>query len=69
LAPAGTPREVIVRLNAATARVLNAADVSERFVAEGAVAAGGPPDRLTALIKTEIEKWGKVVRAAGVRIE
>jgi tripartite-type tricarboxylate transporter receptor subunit TctC len=69
LAPAGTPREVIVRLNAATARVLNTADVNERFVSEGAVAAGGPPERFGALLKTEIEKWGKVVRTAGVRVE
>jgi tripartite-type tricarboxylate transporter receptor subunit TctC len=69
LAPAGTPREVIVRLNAATARVLTTADVNERFGSEGAVAAGGAPDRFAALIKAEIEKWGKVVRASGVRVD
>lgn len=69
LAPAGTPRDVIARLNAATSRVLSAADVNERFGSEGAVVAGGPPEKFAALIKSEIEKWGKVVRSAGVRVE
>ena len=69
LAPAGTPHEIIMRLNAATNRVLNTADMNERFASEGAVGVGGPPEKFAALIKTEIEKWGKVVRAAGVRVE
>ena len=69
LAPAGTPREITMRLNAATARVLSTADMNERLESEGAVGAGGPPEKLAALIKSEIEKWGKVVRAAGMRVE
>ena len=69
LAPAGTPREVIVRLNAATARVLNTADVNERFSSEGATAVGGPPEQFGAFIKSEIAKWGKVVRASGARVD
>jgi tripartite-type tricarboxylate transporter receptor subunit TctC len=69
LAPAGTPREVIDRLHAAIVRALRQPDVSKRLAAEGAEVIGSTPDEFAAHIKSEIARVGKVVRAAGIRIE
>ena len=69
LAPARTPREIVARLNADIARSLNAPDMAERFNEEGAVAAGGPPEQFGAFIRAEIEKWSKIVRASGARVD
>jgi tripartite-type tricarboxylate transporter receptor subunit TctC len=69
LAPAGTPREVIERLHGAIVRALKQPDVSKRLAAEGAELIGSTPDEFAAHIKAEIARVGKVVRAAGIRIE
>ncbi|HEY3074017.1 MAG TPA: tripartite tricarboxylate transporter substrate binding protein [Burkholderiales bacterium] len=69
LAPAGTPREVIDRLHAAIVKALRQPDVSKRLAAEGAEVIGSTPDEFAAHIKSEIARVGKVVRAAGIRIE
>jgi tripartite-type tricarboxylate transporter receptor subunit TctC len=67
--PAGTPREIIVKFNAEAQKVLATQDVKERLLSQGGVPAGGPPELLAERIKADIAKWGKVVRAAGVKIE
>ncbi len=69
LAPAGTPRDIVIRLNAEIVRALQAADVRGRLAADGAEPVGGSPAEFAALIKSEISKWAKVAAAAGIRPE
>jgi tripartite-type tricarboxylate transporter receptor subunit TctC len=67
--PAGAPKDVISRLNVESLKVLNAPDVKQRLDGAGFEAIGSTPDEFTAYIRSEVEKWGKVVRAAGVRVD
>jgi len=69
LAPAGTPREVIERLHGAIVKALRQPEVSSRLAAEGAELIGSTPEEFGAHIKAEIARVGRVVRAAGIRIE
>jgi len=69
LAPAKTPREIIVRLNAELLKILQRPDIKARFAAEGAEGLGSTPEEFGAYIKSEIERWGRVIKAAGVRPE
>jgi len=69
LAPAGTPTDVVDRLNVEIGRVLSAPELTDHFGKEGAVAVGGTPEQFRVFIKAEIEKWGTVVRASGARVD
>jgi tripartite-type tricarboxylate transporter receptor subunit TctC len=69
IAPAGTPREVIGRVNTETLRILGSADMKERLAGQGADAAGGKPEEFAALIRRELARWGEVVRTAGVKVD
>ena len=68
-APAKTPRAVLSKLAAETQRILKLPDVRERIVALGAQPVGGTPQEYTAFIKSEIAKWEKVIRNAGVKVD
>ena len=68
LATAGTPPDVVARLNAETARVLNLPDLRERFRTLGVDVIASSPEQFTQRLKSEITKWGKVVRAAKIRV-
>ena len=65
----GTPKDVISKLNEDIGRTLNTADMRARLVAEGAEASGGSPDQFGAFFRDEIDKWAKVIKAAGIRLE
>ena len=68
-APAGTPPEVIDRLNKSAAKALQS-DVFRRLsVNEGLVMAGGPPEELDRYFRAEQERWRQVIEAAGIKIE
>lgn len=69
LAPAGTPKSIISKLNTEIGRVLSASEMLERFRSLGATAVGGSPDKFGAFIRDEIIRWGISVRASGVRID
>jgi tripartite-type tricarboxylate transporter receptor subunit TctC len=69
LVPAGTPKDVISRLHAESVKLLALADVKQRLDATGFESIGTTPEQFGAYIRSEVEKWGKVVRAAGVRVE
>ena len=69
MAPAGTPRDVIARINAEVQKVIATADVRERLTAQGGLVQGGSPEEMARQIRSDVEKWGKVVRTAGIRIE
>jgi tripartite-type tricarboxylate transporter receptor subunit TctC len=66
LAPAGTPRPIIVRLNKEVVKALTRPELNERLSAEGAEPASNTPEEFAAFIKAEIVKWGKVAKAANV---
>lgn len=69
LMPAGTPREVITKLNTQVVKILAMQEVKDRLLSQGGVATASTPDELAQHIKADIAKWGKVARAAGVKIE
>lgn len=68
-APAKTPEAIIHRLSAEAAKAAKSTKVLERFAADDAEAVGSTPAEYGAFIKKEQERWGKVVRAAGVKAD
>ena len=68
-APAGTPAPIVTRLNQEIVRVLNRPEVKEKFLATGIETVGSPPESLAALIKGEVARMGKVIKAAGIRAD
>jgi len=68
-APAGTPREAIQRLNAEVNRVVQLQEVRDKLAAQGAEPLSGSVDQTAAYFRNEIDKWGKVVRASGMKVE
>ena len=69
VAPAGTPAEVVKRLNEALARVMDLPDVRERLVGAGLDPAGGSPEDFARHIRAEIAKWSKVAKDVGARAD
>lgn len=69
LAPAGVPKEAIARLNGDIAKALQAPEVREKLASLGAELGTSTPEAFGVLIRDEIEKWGRVVRSANIRIE
>jgi len=69
LAPAGTPKPIIARLNAEIVRVMQAPDLQARFAATGTEPRTSTPEEFGAFIRQEMEKWGKVVRQAGLKAD
>jgi tripartite-type tricarboxylate transporter receptor subunit TctC len=69
LAPAGTPKDVVVRLNAEINKALAAEDVRAKLVAAGIDIQGGTPQQFADYIKAEVAKWGKVTAEAGIQPE
>jgi tripartite-type tricarboxylate transporter receptor subunit TctC len=69
LVPAGTPNDIIERLHAASVKALQFDDVKARLVATGLVAVGGTPKELGDYTRSEIEKWGKIVKALDLHVD
>ncbi len=68
-APAGTPREIVARVSADAARVMNTPEVRERFVAQGADPIGSTSEQLAAVLARDIAKYAKVMRDSGTQPE
>ena len=68
-APAKTPVAIIDRLNQEIVRVLNRAEVKERFFNAGVETVGSTPEEFAAAIKSNVAKWGKLIKEAGIRDE
>jgi tripartite-type tricarboxylate transporter receptor subunit TctC len=69
LAPAGTPRTVVVALQRQMASTLKLPEVRERFAKLGAEPVGSTPQQFDAFIKSEIAKWAKVVKEKGLKVD
>jgi tripartite-type tricarboxylate transporter receptor subunit TctC len=69
VAPAATPRPIIVKLNSEIRRALQLPEIGARLAAEGSEAGATTPDEFGAYIRREIVKWSKVVKESGIRIE
>jgi tripartite-type tricarboxylate transporter receptor subunit TctC len=67
MAPAKTPREIIARWNAEVGKILATADIKERFANDGLEPMGGTAEEFGKFIRSEIDKYAKVIKAAGVQ--
>jgi tripartite-type tricarboxylate transporter receptor subunit TctC len=69
LAPAGTPKDIIARLNREVVRIVQLPDIREKLAAQGAEPLTGTPEQTGEFVRSEIARWAKVVKAAGIRLD
>ena len=69
LVPAGTPREIVMRLNAEIVKAANTPELRERLATLGAEAVVTSPEQFTTFLNSETEKYGKIVRALGLKAD
>jgi tripartite-type tricarboxylate transporter receptor subunit TctC len=69
LAPAGTPKDVVARLNAEFNKALQNPELRKKLGDEGADPAGGTPEQFATLIRDEIPRWGAVVKESGAKVD
>ena len=69
LAPAGTPRDIVSRLNAIIVKALVSPDTRERLAGQGAEPIGNTPEEFTAQMQRDLVKWAKVVKSAGIKLD
>ena len=69
LAPAGTPKEVIAKINLAVAKLLQSAEMKERFTAIGTEPLLMTPDQFASFLREETTKWSGVIRKAGIKLD
>jgi tripartite-type tricarboxylate transporter receptor subunit TctC len=67
--PIGTPREIVARLNTEVVKALRAPDVVERLKSQGAEPVANTPEEFGAFMRAEIEKWGRLVKVAGMKAD
>jgi tripartite-type tricarboxylate transporter receptor subunit TctC len=68
-APAGTPSDIVKRLNAEIVKIINMPDVKEKLIALGAEPVGDTPEQFGAYVKTEVAKWSDVVKKSGAKVD
>ena len=69
LAPAGTPDEIIKRLNGAITKIVQNPDIQDRLAAQGAEPIGDAPEQFGKYLQAEVAKWAKVVKASGAKLD
>jgi tripartite-type tricarboxylate transporter receptor subunit TctC len=69
VAPAATPRRVLAKIYAAASEALHSAEVKDKLAAQGVIAVGNPSAEFSAYVQHEIERWGKVIKATGIKIK
>jgi len=68
-APAGTPREIVMKLNHEIVKALNTPDVKERFTSQGAEIIANLPEQHTAFLKAEMEKWARIAKLSNAKAD
>jgi tripartite-type tricarboxylate transporter receptor subunit TctC len=68
-APAGTPKEIVARVQTEVVAALRAADLRERFASVGAEAVGSTPEQFVERILSDTARWAEVIRAANVKVQ
>ena len=68
-APAGTPPAIVARLNAEIVKIINMPEVKEKLLALGAEPVGNSSEEFGAIVKTEVGKWGEVVKKSGAKVD
>ncbi len=69
LAPAGTPKDIVDKLSAEIGRILALPDVAQQLAGQGLDVAYRTPDQFSAMIRADLERFGKVIKAAGIKVE
>ena len=69
LAPAGTPADIISRVQQETAKALATVTMKERLLAQGAIPSGNTPAEFARFIAAEAAKWARVVKASGAKVD
>jgi tripartite-type tricarboxylate transporter receptor subunit TctC len=69
VATGGTPRALVQRISADLAKAIRSSDLTEKMVQQGMEPVGSTPEQFDALIRLEIEKWAKVVKASGAKVD
>lgn len=69
LGPAGLSREIVARLHAVTAKAMNEPETKTRLAAQGVAVMTNTPEQFAAFITSEIEKWGRMVKSSGARLD
>ncbi|MFY9317172.1 MAG: tripartite tricarboxylate transporter substrate binding protein [Burkholderiales bacterium] len=69
LAPAGTPRDIVGRLNTEIVKILNSADIKERFAKQGVEVRTSTPEQFGAFVNAEVVRWAKVIKDAGIKAD
>jgi tripartite-type tricarboxylate transporter receptor subunit TctC len=69
LTPVGVPRDIVNRLNAESIKILQSTEVRERFLRQGVEVSTNTPEQFGELIKSEVARWGKVIRDANIKAD
>jgi tripartite-type tricarboxylate transporter receptor subunit TctC len=69
LGPAGLPKDVLAKVHAETLKAMTTPDMKKRLAEQGAEVVTDTPEQFAAFIKSEIAKWGRIVKASGARID
>ena len=69
VAPAGTPREIVNRIQQDVAKALALPEMREKFATQGAIPVGNTPEQFAAYIRSEIDKWTRVVKFSGAKVD
>jgi tripartite-type tricarboxylate transporter receptor subunit TctC len=69
LAPAGTPPDIVNRIQQETAKALNTAAIKEKLLSQGAIPSGNTPAEFAKHIEAEHKKWAQVVKASGAKVD
>lgn len=69
VAPAATPRDIIARLNATLVKTIGDKDVAQRLSSQGLEPVLNTPEQFAEVIRQDLPRWGKVVKAAGIKAE
>ncbi len=69
MAPAGTSKDIVNRINTEIQKYTNDPTNKERMLAQGAILEGGTPEQLAAYLKSETERWGTVIKKAGIKLD